>query len=328
MKKPLFILLAIGMVFGLWANKPTVSQAKVGKVRLVLATAGAGTGIYLRFAAITEAIRREAPHYMPTLLTGTTKTNLKRLDKGSVDITFINTPSAQAVHEGAEPYGRPIPIRLITKMGLSPLQLMVTPGTNLTSVSDMIKKRYPLRVSVGRKFSDPSLAVEMALRASGMTFKDFESWGGKVHFLSTKSGTGAIADNLTDAYFHAGSAPEPYIIELSRTREMRMLLLEKEAIAKMVNKGFERVTIPPGTYNFVKKNTHSVAMTEMLICRPGLPEKVVYTITKAIWESKDYLTTAHKRFKYLSQENMSSRAKFVPLHPGAKKFYKEIGWLK
>jgi TRAP transporter TAXI family solute receptor len=205
---------------------------------------------------------------------------------------------------------------------------MVNPGTGLTSIPDMIKKRYPLKVSVGRKYSDPQIAVEMTLKAHGLTFKEIDSWGGKAIYVSTREGAGLLADNLADAYFHAGSLPEVFFLELSKTHELRMLPLEKEAIKTMEDLGFERGIMPPGSYPFIKEDIPTVSMEEMVICRPGLPEEVIRTITRAIWENKDFLVTAHKLFESLSPANMASPAKFVPFHPGAERFYREKGWLK
>ena len=65
-----------------------------------------------------------------------------------------------------------------------------------------------------------------------------------------------------------------------------------------------------------------------MIVRDELPEQVVYDITKGIFENLDDIKAAHNTAKkHLSLEN-SQIGVSIPFHPGAVKYYKEVGILK
>ncbi|HPI99203.1 MAG TPA: TAXI family TRAP transporter solute-binding subunit, partial [Synergistales bacterium] len=58
-----------------------------------------------------------------------------------------------------------------------------------------------------------------------------------------------------------------------------------------------------------------------------MSEELVYRITKALWENIDELAAVHAQGKNVKLETALS-AMSVPLHPGAEKYYKEVGLLK
>ncbi len=57
-----------------------------------------------------------------------------------------------------------------------------------------------------------------------------------------------------------------------------------------------------------------------------LSEDVVYEFVKAMFDNKDALTEGHAKFGFLDPETASAGAT-VTMHPGAEKYYKEIGVL-
>lgn len=53
----------------------------------------------------------------------------------------------------------------------------------------------------------------------------------------------------------------------------------------------------------------------------------VYKTTKAVWENLDALVAAHAAGKVIKKES-ALKGMPVPLHPGAEKYYREVGLLK
>jgi TRAP-type uncharacterized transport system substrate-binding protein len=50
-------------------------------------------------------------------------------------------------------------------------------------------------------------------------------------------------------------------------------------------------------------------------------------MTKAIYENKEYMATAHSSFKGFDPKSMA-KGLGIEMHKGASKFYKEMGLLK
>ena len=59
----------------------------------------------------------------------------------------------------------------------------------------------------------------------------------------------------------------------------------------------------------------------------GCAEKVVYVVVKAVFENFDAFRKLHPAFGHLQAAEMIKDGLSAPLHAGAKKYYKEKGWL-
>jgi len=55
---------------------------------------------------------------------------------------------------------------------------------------------------------------------------------------------------------------------------------------------------------------------------------VVQTLAKAVFENFDTFKRLHPAFANLKKEDMVKAGISIPLHPGAEKYYKEVGLLK
>ena len=66
----------------------------------------------------------------------------------------------------------------------------------------------------------------------------------------------------------------------------------------------------------------------VMFCRHDLSEDTVYQLTKSFWEHIDELGKAQKNLKGLKPADAVKDIANLPLHPGAAKYYKEIGVIK
>ena len=59
------------------------------------------------------------------------------------------------------------------------------------------------------------------------------------------------------------------------------------------------------------------------------PEELVYGVTKALWSKKtrSLLDKGHSKGKEILLEN-AMKGVLIPFHPGAERYYKEIGMMK
>ncbi|MDG2670834.1 TAXI family TRAP transporter solute-binding subunit, partial [Vibrio parahaemolyticus] len=60
----------------------------------------------------------------------------------------------------------------------------------------------------------------------------------------------------------------------------------------------------------------------------AVPEEVVYNVVKAVFENFDDFRRLHPAFANLKKEEMVKDGLSAPLHPGALKYYKEVGLIK
>lgn len=85
-----------------------------------------------------------------------------------------------------------------------------------------------------------------------------------------------------------------------------------------------RFVIPAKTYPGQVKDINTIAQPNFLACRADVDEDAVYQITKAIYENLPFLQAIHKATKAMNTDKAISGLP-IPLHPGAAKYYREIG---
>lgn len=82
--------------------------------------------------------------------------------------------------------------------------------------------------------------------------------------------------------------------------------------------------IPAGTYPGQKEDINTIAQPNFLAARADLDEEAVYLITKTIYENLPFLNAIHKATKAMHIDKALAGLP-MPLHPGAAKYYKEVG---
>lgn len=85
-----------------------------------------------------------------------------------------------------------------------------------------------------------------------------------------------------------------------------------------------RYVIPAGTYPGQKEDINTIAQPNFLAARADLPEENIYLITKTIYENLPFLQAIHPATKAMSIEQAIAGLP-LPLHPGAIKYYQEVG---
>ncbi|MDZ4246473.1 MAG: TAXI family TRAP transporter solute-binding subunit, partial [Dehalococcoidia bacterium] len=138
-------------------------------------------------------------------------------------------------------------------------------------------------------------------------------------------------DRVTDAFMNIDVVPYPFFVELGQAREVNLLSLDEDAVNKMVNAPgsyYYRFVTPAGTYDWQKEDVLSVAVINGVYARADMADEVAYNVVKALDEQHNYLVSAFPQYKVLNLENLAAIGKFVPLHPGAEKYYREKGAIK
>ncbi|WP_085344225.1 TAXI family TRAP transporter solute-binding subunit [Vibrio sp. ArtGut-C1] len=82
--------------------------------------------------------------------------------------------------------------------------------------------------------------------------------------------------------------------------------------------------IPANTYPGLDKPITTIAQPNFLAVREDISEEDVYQLTKAIYENLPFLQGIHKATKAMAIEKAIAGLP-VPLHPGAARYYKEMG---
>ncbi|MFD2045391.1 TAXI family TRAP transporter solute-binding subunit [Ornithinibacillus salinisoli] len=328
----LFILIiAIGLV-GLVACSESDDDSKAKDDTSLQTTiiGGRTGGAWSVFTeGIAESIRRENEHAVITVEPGGIVENPPTVGTNKIPYGLSYTMTAYAAYKGEEPYDQAYEdIRAVSVViPANYYQFIVRADAAYDSLDEMIEKQIPFRLAVDQKGSAGEIITRNILQAYGVTYEDIISWGGSVDHLGGTKTFELMADNRMDATGDAVSVPSSDIIEAATTMDLKLFSLNQEIIQTVSDKlGLEAGKIRAGSYNFLEQDIDTVNTPSILLVHKDVSVDEVYQVTKSIYENLDYLGSVHEEFKNLTDENITDVGS-VPLHPGAEKFFKEMGLL-
>ncbi len=256
--------------------------------------------------------------------------------KKKYDFGFGNPVGlARMAYLGCGFYKKKIPLRAI---GVFPtwdrLVFAVSKESNLRSLEDIKEKNFPLRISTRRfgKLQTTLYVIEEILKVYGITFRDIERWGGKVMQAASPSSPDRmdhIRSKKADAVFDEGvKSWGPSALNSG----MRFLPVEEPALRKLEQLGFPRATLTRRHYPRMEKDITTVDFSGWTyFCHAELPSVVAYAMARAVDLCHRQIPVDHfdKRPMTMGEFCHGGEAGQlnIPLHPGAKKYFQEKGYL-
>ncbi len=162
---------------------------------------------------------------------------------------------------------------------------------------------------------------------------DAEGWDTSVFSLSSELGAAemasALADNNIDAMAYVVGHPNGAIQEATTTVASNLVPLNDEAVKGLVEKFpyYSMSTIPGGMYEGNPDDVETFGVRATFVTSADVDDEVVYQTVKAVFDNFDRFKRLHPAFANLTPEDMISQGLSAPLHEGAKRYYKEQGWL-
>ena len=146
----------------------------------------------------------------------------------------------------------------------------------------------------------------------------------KVNFGSYTDSVSQLKDGHAQIFTLITTVPASAIMDLASARDIRVLEIpdDKFRAAQALNRGYDRRIIKAGSYPKQDRDVQTIGTWTHLIASCKLPEALVYDITKALANNVETLGNVVAAVKGLSVKDMATDVG-VPLHPGARKFYRE-----
>jgi TRAP transporter TAXI family solute receptor len=116
-------------------------------------------------------------------------------------------------------------------------------------------------------------------------------------------------------------------MDIAASRDIKLLDIgEKIGDMKKINPGYTLNTVKAGTYPKIAKDVKVIGYATHLVVSCKLPETQVYAMAKTMAAHIPDMVAVVKAIEGLTPKTMAEDIG-VPLHPGARKFYKEVGAL-
>ena len=147
-----------------------------------------------------------------------------------------------------------------------------------------------------------------------------------------QTGFQAFLDGKVDVYVNGCLDPCNQFLQLAETENFRFLGPEDAtgpAVDKHLGAYRYRENIPAGTYKgqMNESPVTSINTSVGIAVRADLDDETVYNMTKVFWDNLDQITSDAPWAKALSIPYAVKKRSKIELHPGAARYYKEIGAL-
>jgi TRAP transporter TAXI family solute receptor len=330
MKRKFTALLAVCLIMSVLSNvSPTKVQAEE-----VFVTIGGGsfTGVYFPTGlAIAKIINKKRQDYgirATVESTAGATYNLNAITAGYMDFGLTQADKLYQAFNGMAEWTEKGPqeeLRAVFSIYPETLTLVAAVDAGINSVADLKGKR----VSLGNPGSSQHYNVTNALKAFGLDPENDIL----AQTIPASEVPVLLQDNLIDAYFFTVGHPSEVIRSgLSTERKAHIVPITGPAIDKLVTekKYYTKYTIPmqrfyPGLGDSVAVDTFGLMAT--LCTSSRIPDEIVYDLTKEVFENIEFFRRQHPALAELSRESMLTGLT-APLHPGALKYYKEVGMIR
>lgn len=247
--------------------------------------------------------------------------NLNLLQAGRGELALALGDSVAAAYQGDIDAGFKTPldkIRVLASAYPNYIQIVANKESGIKTLADLKGKR----ISVGAPKSGTELNARSIFKAAGLSYEDM----GKVEFLPYAESVELIKNRQLDATLQSSGLGMAAIRDLAATMAINFVEIPEGVIAKINNPAYQHGVIPASTYEGQTTDVSTVAIQNLLVTQSGVSDDLAYQMTKIMFEHLDRLGNAHSAAKSISLEKATKNLP-IPLHPGAERYYKEVGAL-
>ncbi|HXL09402.1 MAG TPA: TAXI family TRAP transporter solute-binding subunit [Candidatus Bathyarchaeia archaeon] len=264
---------------------------------------------------------------------------IKAVADGKCSLAWVN-PSVllTMAYRGKGPFRKRLPLRALAVFpSYDVMGFAVHESTGITSLSQIKQERFPLKLSTrlvtqsALRENSTMFTIAAVMRAAGFTFAELRKWGGKIHLASRPSDPvrrASIENATVNAIFDEG------IKSWARTaleNGFRFLPLEGVVRKSMAGMGYRPTVMSKSRFHGMAEDVTTIDFSGWpMIVRADMPDDSAYAICEAIEKRKEVIPTDNYKPLDMAQlcANDEEAPYDVPLHPGAKRFYRERGYLK
>jgi uncharacterized protein len=285
---------------------------------------GGTSGVYYPLGvALSQVYGKSIPDAKTSVqATKASAENLNLLQAGRGEIAFTLGDALSDAWKGNEEAGFKTPLkklRGIAGIYSNYIQIVASADSGIKTLADLKGKR----LAVGAPKSGTEINARAILRGAGLTYKDL----GKVEYLPFGESVELMKNRQLDATLISAGLGVSAIRDLATAVKIVIVPVSADVIKKINDPAYIAGTVPANTYEGQAAAVPTVAIENFLVTHEGVSTDTVYKMTKSMYDNLDQLVAAHAAAKAIKREDGPKNMP-IPLHPGAEKYYREVGLLK
>ena len=239
---------------------------------------------------------------------------------------------AAAAMKGEEPYEKPHETLRSLGGQWAPSEFhVIVPAEDDRSLAEILSDPK-IRIGTSPRATSEELTLQRALAFYDNTPDEIAAAGGTVINGTYNQLVSAFQDNQIDVLWGAGSYPTGIALEVETGRRNSKLAAFPEELMDYLSStyGYGKGEIPAGVYSKLQPDGAAVPATTMeavILIDESVSEDTAYRITKAMLDNQDRFANIYQVLGKFNPE-IAWQNQPVPLHPGAEKAYKELGYMQ
>lgn len=315
----LCLAVAVGACGGASNDGSPADGASPERRFLSLGTAPPGGAFFVVGGALADVLDASQESWRVTNeATKGTQENLRRLTGGELDLALANSAITYFAVRGEEGW-EPTPVLSVMTLAPNVALFLAKQGSGVETIEDLRGKR----VVVGPAGAGFEFFLKPILAAHGVTYDDFTALP-----AGTQASTvDLLADGAADAVFLGGAVPTASITQAATSMDLVFVPYDETAMDELSARYpfFQRATIPAGTYKGLVEDYQGLDVGSMhLVAAEAAPEELVYQVTRTLYENREKVVAKHPAGRAITPGNVV-RDLGTPFHPGAERYYREIG---
>jgi hypothetical protein len=250
--------------------------------------------------------------------------NVDAIGSGMLESGFAQSDIAHWAYTGTGIYeGKPpvANLRAIANLYPESVHLVARKDAGISSVADLAGKR----VSLDEPGSGTLVDARIILDAYGLSEEDLQA-----EYIKPGLAVARMHDGELDAFILVAGYPTGSVVELCASIGCELVPIDGPQVEALLQeyKFFAKDVIPQGTYEGVPE-TPTVSVGAQWVVGAEIDEDLVYGITKALWHdnARILLDDGHAKGRAITLETALDGIG-IPLHPGAERYYREVGLLQ
>jgi len=257
--------------------------------------------------------------------TGGSIYNVNTIRAGELDFGIVQSDWQYHGYNGTSKFEEQGPykdLRALFSLHTEPFNIIARSDSGIENVTDLAGKR----VNIGNPGSGDRATMGVVMEAMGWTNDSFKL----ASELKGSERSQALCDNKIDAFVYVVGHPNGSIKEATTSCDAKLVSASGAKVDEIVAKNpyYAYSTVPAGMYRGTDKDVNSFGVAATMVTTANVSDKVAYNVAKAVFEDFDTFKRLHPAFANLKKEDMVKAGLSIPLHPGAVKYYKEVGLLK
>lgn len=299
------------------------TESTLADINYTWGSASAGSDSFVMIEALASTVNDHVEFQNSSISTGGSVENTVLINQGELELGSSTSDVLWLASNKKEPFeDEDIDVAQIMSFVYWTVPIVTPVDSGIETLDDLRGKT----VGIGNAGQSSSL-IAMAIFEANDMVDDID-----IEYIDGEDAANALSAGQIDAttVVHlTGSNITPAFQQLSQTLEFKPVYIEEDIIAQVAddNPGYWVQETSASTLDFYEEDIPSIGQTGILIVSPDADEESIYQLTKALLENEEQAKNigGHRLSEFGKDFAAEGLVDVYPTHPGAIRYYEEIG---